>query len=173
MLLLVFFILVIICFIMCLINVDSSIISYFFSIISSLILMLYIFTKKDNSSIKIIVFLSLLIRIVLLIIDLHYFRLPHAGADDDYFYATAINISNNYSLLFKDTYGGLFSKIISVWFLIIGKNRLGIQFINVIFSILFLEEMNDSLKLIGVNNKKRFWFILLLSFLPMLFFVIL
>lgn len=166
MILIVFFMIFVICLFLKLFNINEFLIGNIFFILSTILMIFVIFEKKDNKNIKMVLLFSLCLRIILLIIDLNYFRLPHAGADDDYFYNTAINISNNYSLLSVNMYGGVYPKILSLIFLVLGKSRLGVQFINVIFSMFFLFIMNDNLKLINISDKFRFKIMLLLSFFP-------
>ena len=65
--------------------------------------------------------------------DLYVFRLPHSGADSEYYYSQAIRYSLNLFAVVDS--GELYAKTMGVLFYIIGPDRLVGQYINVLLGL--------------------------------------
>lgn len=150
-------------------NVDSTVISILFITIISFDIICYILTLKCKRSIKNILLLALLIRIIFLIIDIYFFRLPHAGQDDDGFYKYAMLMySNGFTL---NSYGGLYTAFIYLLSRFIGTCRLGLQFTSVVCSMISFIVINHILSLNKINEKTSYKMLLILCFLPNFIFL--
>ena len=107
--------------------------------------------------------IGLLFRIFLLYFDLYgrnIYHLPQSGADSDYFYFLAIQKANGY---FSDV--GNFPTLMSLFARWVGDNRLFLQFILVLFSVISILYVDKSLMRLDIcerNRKRIAWLMCLL-----------
>lgn len=122
-----------------LLNDYSSLIIYLtvsFIGVSSILLLLVLLRKYFEF--VILIFLSFTIRLFILLIDLYAKNLvtvPHSGDDTENFYATALNISNDMSMLSESIYGGTYSHLLGILVNIYGDDRLFVQYLNILVAM--------------------------------------
>lgn len=158
------------CYMLNFFNINSILISIIFIVCMSFILILKILNLKDDSFFKVILILALLARIIFVFTDVYLFRLPDAGADDDTFYKTAYQYYINEEKFNFNTYGGYFTYIIYLLMKIIGSERIGVQYINVIFSMILLFTLMNILNKLKIDIKYKKIIMLSLCFMPYLMF---
>lgn len=93
---------------------------------------------KYQKKVFVIMFLGFFIRLFFMFWDIYgkrIFPLPHSGGDSERFLSTAIEISNNLSLLNISIYGGAYSKILGIVYFLGPVNRMIGQYLNVLLGI--------------------------------------
>ena len=141
----------------------------FFEIINFMAMIFWCLSEKSMSKKqKKVLIIGIITRFLVLFIN-KFYPLPfaHDNADADSFHRTAINISNNLSLLKTSVYGGSYSKALGILYYLIGPNRF---FIESIYSMLSISTIyyifNICNKYIGIkeNNKCSLLYYLLVLF---------
>lgn len=158
------------CYVLNFLNVNSMLISTIFIVCMFLILILKILKLKSKSFFKAILLLALLVRILLVFTDVYLFRLPDAGADDDSFYQTAYQYYTNGEKFNFNAYGGYFTYILYLLMNIIGPDRVGVQFINILFSMISLIALMNILNKLNLNLKCKKIIMLSMCFMPYIMF---
>lgn len=136
-----------ICLIFKIVNIENSFVGYFFIATSSLLVLFYI-TKIQGigKSLKLILLLGFIIRIILVFVDVYLVRIVDAGTDDDGFYNASLDIyESDYRSISQNIYGGFFPKLLSIAYYFVGSSRIVAQYVNillyVISSIIFLKTL--------------------------------
>lgn len=162
------FILIAICLIMKVFEVDDNIIGLLFTIISIILMLAYIISLRGlDKKIKLLLIFGFVLRIVAVVIDVFVTRLPDAGTDDDGFYNASLNLyNNNYLDYSQDIYGGVFSKLLSLLYFFIGSSRLSAQYFNVLLSMVALVIFIRSLQNYRVSKKSLMVAVLLICLMP-------
>lgn len=160
----------IVCFFLNNLNIDSTIISSIFISSMSIIMLIKILHLKCENILKAILVIALFARIVLVFTDVYLFRLPDTGKDDDGFYRNAFqSYISGESFDFK-VYGTYFTYVLYLLMHIIGTSRIGVQFINVIFSMISLMAIVDILKILKVDIKFKKIILFFMCFMPYIMF---
>ena len=156
------------CLILRVVDVDDAFIGKFFVIASSLAIIAYIINIKGLSrSVKLIVIAGFVFRMVLVFVDVFVTRLPDAGTDDDGFYEFSARIyENGYSGFFQDVYGGVFTKLLSVAYFFIGASRFSAQYLNVLLFAITAVVLIKALKNFKVSDKSLLVCVSLLCLMP-------
>lgn len=146
--------------------IENTYVTLSFILISS-ILFFFILIKK-YTNFFIILYSSFVLRLTLLFIDLkvNNLTLPHSGDDTENFYKTGIMISNNLNMLNETVYGGLYSKLLGLFFNIYGDDRFFIQFLNIIIGMTALIILIKIFKTLNIPNKTQYILIAIASFFP-------
>lgn len=144
--------------------------SAFFVLCMTILCFVNLVKMKIPKNLKIFLIVSFIIRIALVVVDLYYYRLPDAGSDDDGFYRVAMMMKEGSLPMSINIHGGLYSIIIRLLSYVIGENRFGLQFMNVIFFCVSIIYLNKTLDLIGCNNKTKKIVLFLISFAPYIMF---
>lgn len=118
--------------------------------------------KKMNKTYKVIIIISLTIRIAMVFVDQYVYSLPNSDKHGDAggYNRTALEISDDLELLKlgnKEIYGGLYSKIVGILYFLTGNQRLFVQSINCylgIFSVIYVGKVLNMLTNIDEKTKK-------------------
>jgi hypothetical protein len=94
------------------------------------------------------------------------FTLPGSGADSVDFYYTAVNISQNISLLKGDIYGGIYVKIMGFFFYLIGPQQMMGQYINVLLGLSTIFIVYKILMMLRIKDEIINKIIIIAAFLP-------
>lgn len=157
----------IVCFILKKLSIDNDIVTYFFVTVSFILMFFNIVNLKIDKKIKLILFVALIIRLIFVHVDIYLYRLPNAGSDDDAFYNTSIQIYNNQELFFSDNiYGNYFTKLLAIFYVFIGPNRVAVQSFNSMLSIISAIYLIKAMKNLNINEKKCFWITLIILLMP-------
>lgn len=166
-----FLILLIVCLALRFFGVDDFAVALFFCIMNILFLSFNIQKQKISNSIKFIILGALLVRIIFVVIDVYFMKLPHSGADDDAFYESSLQIYNNMELIWQNIYGGVYSKLLACVFTFTGPERVVGEFINVSLSIISIIKLSKISKNIGIGSKREKILLILFSFMPNIVFL--
>lgn len=161
-------ILISVCLILKIIEIDVNTIGLIFTILSVVLTFIYIISlKRLDKRTKLLLILGFVLRIVAVIIDVFVTRLPDAGTDDDGFYNASLNLYNeNYFGFSQDIYGGVFSKLLSLLYFFIGSSRLSAQYFNVLLSLIALIIIIRSLQNYRISKKNITVVALLMCLMP-------
>ncbi len=162
---------IILCLTLKTIGVSYIILSVIFVGMSSILLLFYIFNNKNVKKYKQILLLAFAIRFICMIIDLYFFRIPHAGADDEGFYNTALNLYNGNLSITDTVYGEFYTKLLYIFFIFIGTNRLGAQFTTVITSMISIIYIIKILNKLNLDKRSKNIGIYLICFMPNVIFL--
>lgn len=140
---------------------NEFLLSTFLVIFDTIFIGIILCRKKENKSLYVIIFLSLILRIFLMYFELYgrnIFVLPNSGRDTEAFYTLPFESSfsslNGY-FLFIRILGSLFC-----------KQRIMFQFVNVIFSVLVDLIVLKIFDKLNLGKKAKLFGILLISLLP-------
>lgn len=142
----------------------------FFVSCMSVVCLMSILKMNLSKELKVFLVVAFVVRIIFVIIDLYYYRLPDSGSDDDGFYRVAMMMKENTLPMSVNIHGGLYSIILCLMSFVIGENRLGLQFTNVILFCVSINYLNKTLDLIGVSSKTKKIVLLIISFEPYIMF---
>lgn len=129
-------------------------------------IVLFIFIRYTKEAF-LLLFIGFFLRLALMYWDIYafdIFLLPHSGEDSIGFYESALQISQDTSLLNSDIYGGLYSKILGIVLFFGPTSRILLQYINVLlgmFTIILVYNMMTQLK-IQLKTKKVMLLIMIL-----------
>lgn len=98
--------------------------------------------------------MGLILRIIFLYIDVET-SVPvfSSGQDTENFYRVALTIYENPQLISEDLYGGVFPKLIGIFFWIVGPQRILVQYINILLSMATLILIAMSAEVLEVPKK--------------------
>lgn len=134
-----------------------------FCVIGILLLLALIF--QGESEFSIIIFVGLLIRFTILIIDLnHVFPILHSGADTEMFHRIAIVNQYNTIEVHRTNYTVFLTRVYSIF--LNGNPRMVAQFINVMFGIGVILVVRRCLTILDISYKRKKQIILLMCLLP-------
>lgn len=156
------------CLVLRIMNINETIVGDFFIIMSSIATIIYISSIKNlPKSIKLIIILGFVFRIILVFIDVFVTRLPDAGTDDEGFYRYSVAIyENGYSGFFQKVYGEVFTRLLSIAYFFIGSSRLSAQYLNVLLYAISAIILVKTLINFKVSGKTLFACILLFCLMP-------
>ncbi len=158
------------CYVLNFLNINSILISTIFIACTSFILILKILNLKSEYFFKVILILALLVRILLVFTDVYLFKLPDSSADADGFYKTAYQYYTSGEKFDFNAYGGYFTYILYLLMNIIGSERMGVQFLISFFSMILLITLIDILNKLNLNLKYKKIIMLSMCFMPYLMF---
>lgn len=130
---------------------------------------LYIDLVEKNKKYLLAFLLGYSVRVVVLFLDLYarnYINVFSSGADTEAFFRIAMEVSNNYSLLFATLRGGLYTKSLGILINFIGPNRLFLQYINIVLSMLTAIIVLRIMEKLIISEKIRFLGTCLFLFFP-------
>jgi len=116
----------------------------------------FLFLGKYSKSIRGILLVAYIIRFFAMFWDIFardIFILPHSGGDTEGFLQSAIRINEDKSLLSSDIYGGVYSKILGLIFILSIPERMIGQFFNVLLGVTILIIIYRILVLLDINNR--------------------
>lgn len=149
-------------------GIDGNILSFIFIIINSYFLIINV--KSEKSNIIILFVLGYIIRICVLLLDLYGRNLViifSSGADSEAFFRIANEIANNRNMLFNTVRGGYYTKFLGLLIALIGQNRVFLQYINIIFSMVSGIILLNIIKNLKISKKYLKVGILAFMFFPM------
>lgn len=112
---------------------------------------------------------SLAVRTALVFWDLHFShvaRIIHSGADSERFFSTAVQVSQDLSLLSEDVYGDTFTKMFGLLFHLIGPSRIFAQYTNALFGLTVALLVYSILREMKVGARSTLWVIAFAALLP-------
>ena len=166
-----YIIILLVCLLLKSFGISYEILSMLYVILTSIVFIFYILKSKFSKKIKLLLFLAFFIRFICALIDLYGFRIPHAGSDDDGFYEESLRLYTGSIQFNNSTYGLYYTLLLNFLYQFIGSNRLGVQFTNVLFSlisIIYIVKIFNELKL---SEKTTITGVSLISFMPNLIFL--
>lgn len=138
-------------------------ISFYLLIINIPLVIMSMFRHGKEFRVPLII--SYLIRNILMYIDIYgsqYISLPSSGGDTENFYNAGLMYGRGVKILGGNLYGELYSKVIGVIFRIIGNERIFVQYINLILSIMTILILIKILKKLNIDyyvQRKVIWVI--------------
>lgn len=153
-------------FLLKIVGIGDAFLGIIFSCLSIIIIVSYVLRNKDiDKASKIIMLAGFAIRIVLLVIDVYFKRIPLAGSDDNDFYDTSIAIYNN-NIAAKDAHGGFYPVLLSLFYFLAGSSRISAQYLNAALFVFSIVLLYKSLIILGVDRKKILISTILVTFIP-------
>lgn len=149
-------------------DIDTSNNITIYVLIVSLLINIFALNLNKNKFKKHIQ-ISMILRFIFMIIDVYYsdiINLPNSGIDSENYYKAGLTYSKYDSIFNYKLYGGLYSKIIGTLFKVIGDNRLFIQYINIILSILTILILIKVLDYIDIDKQIKKIVILIICYFP-------
>lgn len=113
--------------------------------------------------------ISMILRFIFMIIDVYYsdiINLPNSGIDSENYYKAGLTYSKYDNIFTYNLYGGLYSKVIGMLFKVIGDNRLFIQYINIILSILTILILIKTLDYIDIDRRIKKLVVFIICYFP-------
>jgi hypothetical protein len=145
-------------------NDPTEIFSITCIIINTFVVFIWI-SKTYRQQYMIFVFVAYLLRLILLFADYyHWFPILHSGADTEGFHRNALQILqlNSFNTFIYTNYGYFSGSI----YMLIGPQRLFLQYINVLFGIGAIYFVYNTFLLLKLNEKTVRIFLLIMCYLP-------
>jgi hypothetical protein len=145
-------------------NTSSEIFSILCIFINTIVVFIFI-SKKFRQEYIVTVFIAYLLRLALLFADYYkWFPILHSGADTESLHRNALTILElkSFDTFIYTNYGYFTGSI----YMLIGPQRLFLQYLNVLFGVGAIYFVYKSLLLLKLNNTHTRLFLLIMCFLP-------
>lgn len=145
---------------------DTSYLTFSFIIFT--VIVLFFVLLINYTKFIVIIYTSFLVRMTMMFVDASEGEsvIPHSGDDTENFYNTAIEVSNNLSLLNESIYGGTYSKFLGLIFHLYGDDRLFTQFLNIIITISAILIIIKVFRMLGIRDDIQIYMVVMMSFFP-------
>jgi len=112
---------------------------------------------------------AFLLRFLVMLWDIYgksVFVLPSSGFDTEFYYQTAIKISEDLNLVFSGIRGGVYAKILGILFALVGPMRILAQYMNVLIGLMTVITIYQVLDELKINSRVAYIVITIASFFP-------
>lgn len=131
-------------------------------------ILLFFVLLKNYYKFAAILFLSFVLRIGLMLIDLYAdgFTVPHSGDDTENFYATGLAVADDMTMLGESIYGGTYSHLLGILFNIYGDDRLFAQYLNILIAVTAIIIVIQIFRMLEVPLKIQIILAAVMAFFP-------
>lgn len=131
-------------------------------------ILLFFVLLKNYYKFAAILFLSFVLRMVLMLIDLYAdgFTVPHSGDDTENFYATGLAVAGDMNMLGESIYGGTYSHLLGILFNIYGDDRLFAQYLNILIAVTAIIIVIQIFRMLEVPLKIQIILAAVMAFFP-------
>lgn len=145
--------------------IPYNILELFLLIINFILFSFYLKRKVRDKTIFIILYTSLIIRIILVFVDIYIMKLPLSGNDTEIFHNQALKIANKLPHHAPYSPYGTYPEILGVLYYFLGPMRILIQFSNTILFILSSITVINILNIYNVRKKYIYNALIIYSFM--------
>lgn len=135
-------------------------------LVNSVLFLYYLLRQAETTPLFLIFITAFFVRLVLMFIDLEWFRLPpHSGDDTEAFHLEGVQIFTDPST-FNDVVRGTYSKFLGIFYLMFGPERILAQFFNVILGVVAVVILAKTLQRLRLPERYVFAATLIFAFFP-------